>query len=132
MRGKRNDTVSTDGDGLPYYIAKAIKDVGGLEKLACSIPSPEDIAEQVGVYKAVSNHTRLTILWSVACCDMCPCVLKEFLNVNDSTLSYHLDVLERTGLIKGRPEKNWRIYCITDNGRRTLKGWSNRTAMSDP
>jgi len=50
-------------------------------------------------------------------------VLKEFLKVGDSTLSYHLDMLEETGLVVSRPEKNWRIYGITDKGRKALKGW---------
>jgi DNA-binding transcriptional ArsR family regulator len=121
MTGKRK--LACDGDRLPLYVAEAIEGVGGLEKLECSIPSGEEIAYQAKVCKALSNTTRLTILWSVACCEMCPCVLKEFLKVGDSTLSYHLDLLEQAGLVTSRPEKNWRIYAITDKGRKALKGW---------
>ena len=108
---------------MPVHVAEAIEGIGGLEKLGCSIPSREDIEYQAKVCKALSSTTRLTILWSVACCEMCPCVLKEFLKIGDSTLSYHLDILEETGLVASRPEKNWRIYGITDKGRQALKGW---------
>ncbi|MHC1709858.1 MAG: ArsR/SmtB family transcription factor [Methanomassiliicoccales archaeon] len=124
MNGKRN--CGCEGDRLPQYVAEAIEGVGGLGNLQCSIPSEEEIASQAKVCKALSNTTRLTILWSVACCEMCPCVLKEFLKVGDSTLSYHLDLLEETGLVTSRPEKNWRIYAITDKGRKALKGWMEK------
>ncbi|HIH77123.1 MAG TPA: winged helix-turn-helix transcriptional regulator [Methanomassiliicoccales archaeon] len=121
MKGKRK--CRCDGDRLPMYVAEAIEGVGGLGNLQRSIPSGEEIAYQAKVCKALSNTTRLTILWSVASCEMCPCVLKEFLKVGDSTLSYHLDLLEEAGLVTSRPEKNWRIYGITDKGRKALKGW---------
>jgi ArsR family transcriptional regulator len=121
MKGKRRTACCEER--LPAYVAEAIESVGGLDNLGCSIPSEEDIANQAMVCKALSNTTRLTILWSVACCEMCPCVLKEFLKVGDSTISYHLDLLEEAGLVASRPEKNWRIYRITDGGRQALKGW---------
>lgn len=118
-RGK----LCKDGN-LPTFVSEAIDEIGGLSKLANEIPDEEIIHEQVKAYKALSNDTRLTILWSVSCCDMCPCVLKEYLKVGDSTISYHLDVLEEAGLISGRPEKNWRIFTITEKGRMVLKGWT--------
>jgi len=124
MKGKPK--CGCDGDRLPLYVAEAIEGIGGLDNLGRCIPSKEDIAGQAKVCKALSSTTRLTILWSVACCEMCPCVLKEFLKVGDSTLSYHLDMLEEAGLVTSRPEKNWRIYGITDKGRKALKGWMDR------
>lgn len=108
---------------LPIYVSVAIDEIGGLGRLASNIPDDMAIRDQVRVYKALSNETRLTMLWSISCCDMCPCVLKEYLKVGDSTISYHLDMLEETGLISGRPEKNWRIFTITEKGRAALKGW---------
>jgi len=102
-------------------VAEAIDEIGGLDKISASIPSKKVLAEQERVYKALSNNTRLIILWSLVCCEMCPCVLKEFLKVGDSTLSYHLDILERAGLITGRPEKNWRIFGLTPKGRKVLQ-----------
>lgn len=111
-------------DKLPTFVSEAIDEIGGLSKLARTIPDENAIRDQVKVCRALSNETRLTILWSISCCDMCPCVLKEYLKVGDSTISYHLDILEETGLISGRPEKNWRIYTITEKGRTALKGWT--------
>ncbi len=64
--------------------------------------------------------TRLKILYALKFCDLCPCVLKEYLKISDSRLSYHLSVLEDAGLVISYPEKNWKIYSITNLGREHL------------
>jgi len=117
-------TIPCKGSGLPSFVSDAIDEIGGLDKLTSAIPDEVTIRDQVKVYRALSNETRLTMLWSISCCDMCPCVLKEYLNVSDSTISYHLEVLEKAGLISGRPQRNWRIFAITDKGRKALTGWT--------
>ena len=85
-RKTRQDSPGKD-DKLPTYVSEAIDEIGGLSRLASSIPDENAIRDQVKVYKALSNETRLTMLWSISCCDMCPCVLKEYLKVGDSTIS---------------------------------------------
>jgi ArsR family transcriptional regulator len=115
---------------LPEEVSEAITEVGGLEQLSCSIPEPEEIASEAAFHRALSNRTRLEILWAIKCCDMCPCVLKEFLKVQDSKLSYHLSVLEQTGLVESYRKKNWKIYTITELGRSTLNLQSRREPTS--
>lgn len=123
MKRILKDGCSCGEGGLPTYVSEAIDELGGLDRLAMSIPDIEDIMDQMKVHKALSNEARLTMLWSIRCCDMCPCVLKEFLKVGDSTISYHLNLLEEAGLITGRPEKNWRIFSLTEKGRLILDFW---------
>jgi len=106
---------------LPDYVSEAIEQIGGLDNLSRAVPDDDDIRDQAKVFKALSSEIRVRILWSISCCDMCPCVLKEFLKVGDSTLSYHLNVLENADLITGRPEKNWRIFSMTEKGRQILR-----------
>jgi len=124
MSGKGRPRCGCGSDNLPSFVAEAIQELGGMEKISDSIPSKRTLNEQERVYKALSSKTRLVILWSMICCEMCPCVLKEFLKVGDSTLSYHLDLLEKAGLIEGRPEKNWRIFSLTAKGRKVLRAWT--------
>lgn len=123
MKRASKDRRSCVDDELPTYVSEAIDELGGLDNLARSVPDEKDITDQAKVYKALSNEARLTMLWSIRCCDMCPCVLKEFLHVGDSTISYHLNILEEAGLITGRPEKNWRIFSITEKGKLILGCW---------
>lgn len=121
--GSRSGCRCADGD-LPDYVSDAIEQLGGLDSLSRAVPDEDEIQDQVKVFKALSSEIRIRILWLVSCCDMCPCVLKEYLKIGDSTLSYHLNVLENTDLITGRPEKNWRIFSITEKGRQVLSGGS--------
>ncbi len=105
---------------LPEEVLEAITEMGGLERLHCKIPEPYVIAEEAAFHLALSNRTRLSVLWAIGCCDMCPCVLKEFLKIPDSKLSYHLSLLEQSRLIESYRKKNWKIYTITDLGKSTL------------
>lgn len=115
----RNDTAN-----LPEEISEAITEIGGLERLHCKIPGPETIASEAAFHLALASKTRLALLWAIGCCDMCPCVLKEFLKIPDSKLSYHLSLLDQTGLVSSYRKKNWKIYTITDLGKSTLDLWS--------
>jgi len=105
---------------LPEEVAEAIEEMGGLGKLECSIPDVKEIAAEANLHHILSDKTRLTILYSIGCCDMCPCVLKEYLTISDSRLSYHLAILEENGLVTSYPKKNWRIFRITELGKAAL------------
>ena len=105
---------------LPAEVADAIAEIGGLDKLTAVLPSAMEMALQVGFHRILSDKIRLSILWAINCCDLCPCVLTEFLHISDSRLSYHLSVLEHAGLITSCPKKNWKIYSITASGREAL------------
>lgn len=105
---------------LPDEVEDAILEIGGLEKLSSQIPKSSELDHQLTVHKALADVTRLKILWALKCCDLCPCVLKEYLKISDSKLSYHLSVLEEAGLVSSYPKKNWRIFSITIAGSEAL------------
>ncbi|MBI0583196.1 MAG: winged helix-turn-helix transcriptional regulator [Methanomassiliicoccus sp.] len=109
----------TDRD-LPDEVTEAISEVGGLDELSSHIPSPKELQRQISIHHALSDKTRLEILWALKYCDLCPCVIKVFLKITDSKLSYHLSALEDAGLVASYPKKNWKIFSITELGRDTL------------
>jgi len=127
INNTRQNPQTHNNINLPEEVSDAITEVGGLERLSCSIPESEEITSEAAFHRALSNGTRLEILWAIECCDMCPCVLKEFLRIQDSKLSYHLSVLEQTGLVESYRKKNWKIYTITELGRSVL-GFRSRHA----
>jgi ArsR family transcriptional regulator len=53
---------------------------------------------------------------------LCVCVIKQCVQMADSKLSYHLNILKETGLIEGQTRKNWIIYHLTDTGKRYVEG----------
>ncbi len=110
----------TSDSSLPDEVSAAIEEMGGLDKLACSIPLPKEIAAEAELHHLLSDKTRLMILYSLDCCEMCPCILKQYLKISDSRLSYHLSALEKFGLVTSYPKKNWRIFRITEQGKAAL------------
>jgi DNA-binding transcriptional ArsR family regulator len=105
---------------LPKEVETSLSKLGGLDKLMESLPEQKTLDDTAFLHNAMSDPIRLRILASLAKCDLCPCVLKEITKLSDSRLSYHLNVLEGAGLVTQSSHRRWRIYSITDEGRRKL------------
>ena len=105
---------------LPKGVETSLSKLGGLDKLIESLPEQKTLDDTAFLHNAMSDPIRLRILASLAKCDLCPCVLKEITKLSDSRLSYHLNVLEEAGLITQTSHRRWRIYSLTDEGRREL------------
>ena len=106
---------------LPDVVALQISKLGGLAKLIKRLPKESRVKDVARRHQALSDPVRLRILWALSMADLCPCVLKQAVELSDSKLSYHLAVLERAGLVASRRTKNWMIYSITPLGSRELK-----------
>jgi len=104
------------GSDYPTEVREAINEIGGLDLILNEIKI-EDIEMDAKLHRILSDKTRLIILKAIRTCDLCPCVIKALLKISDSRLSYHLMVLENSGLITSYKKKNWKIYKITEKGR---------------
>lgn len=63
-------------------------------------------------YKALSDQNRLKILDILTGGETCACKLLEELNVTQPTLSHHMMVLQRAGLVNARKDGKWVHYSI--------------------
>lgn len=71
----------------------------------------ERIHGYVSKFKALSDPTRLRVLFLLKHAgELCVCDLTEALKIPQSSVSYHLRVLEKAGLIERRDEGTW-SYC---------------------
>jgi ArsR family transcriptional regulator, arsenate/arsenite/antimonite-responsive transcriptional repressor len=102
---------------IPEQIQKELEEIGGFEALAGRIPSITELEEKSRVYQALSDPLRLTILYLIRDQPLCVCVINRFMCLAGSKLSYHLNILKESGLIKGEYHGNWIIYSLTDAGR---------------
>ena len=68
--------------------------------------------EERNIFKVLSDITRLQIIDMLSCNEMCACDLLGGLSINQSTLSHHMKVLTRSGLVLGRKEATWMYYSI--------------------
>ncbi len=107
----------TDVLNLPEEMEEALHQKGGLDGLKNLVPSRESLDRQAELFQALSEPIRLQILYALLINDLCPCILREITGMSDSKLSYHLNILEKKGLIESLPKKKWRIYTLTEQGR---------------
>ena len=72
--------------------------------------SKEDLA---GLFKALSDETRLRIYSLLTKAELCVCEIEDILNLSQSLVSNHLAVLRRAGLVKARrdaEDARWIFY----------------------
>lgn len=106
---------------IPADIAESLAKWGGIEGLVSAIPSAPGLDAIQGLHKACSDAIRLKILFLLEKQPLCVCVIKAATGTADSRLSYHLQVLKKTGLIEGDQLGNYIIYRITPAGKQILK-----------
>ncbi|MDD2532405.1 MAG: metalloregulator ArsR/SmtB family transcription factor [Candidatus Methanomethylophilaceae archaeon] len=68
--------------------------------------------DQTDIFKALSDRNRLRIVSMLAEGEMCACKLLENLSVSQPTLSHHMGVLIRSGLVEGRKDGQWMHYSL--------------------
>jgi ArsR family transcriptional regulator len=71
-----------------------------------------EIGEFVGVAKALSDEKRVRILVFLREGELCVCQIIEMLGLAPSTISEHMAVLHRAGLVEARKEGRWIYYRL--------------------
>jgi len=70
--------------------------------------------ELVGIAKALSDENRVRILRLLDDGELCVCQIIEMLRLAPSTISEHMAVLHRAGLVEARKEGRWIYYRLAD------------------
>jgi ArsR family transcriptional regulator len=76
-----------------------------------------DELNQLG--QAIADPTRVRILAALLQSELCVCELVDALEISQSTLSSHLQVLRQTGMVRTRKEGRW-IYYSLENRKAAL------------
>jgi len=108
---------------LPEPIEDSLSQIGGVEGLQQYLPPDDELIRKSIVFKALSDSTRLNILYLLSTQPLCVCVIKEVIEIADSKLSYHLKALTTAGLIEKEQNGPFLIYSITQTGRRCIQIW---------
>jgi len=118
--GREKPGKTPEDPALPAQVQEELERLGGLTAIRERIPPKKELEMQSAIFHAVSDPLRLTILQLVKDQPLCVCVIIWYLKISGPKLSYHLNILKETGLIKGVPQGNWIIYSLTERGRRLL------------
>ncbi len=83
-----------------------------IKELMGSLPDDDHYEKYSGKLKALSDATRLKILYLLSDRELCVCEIMYALNKPQSSISHHLNILKNLGFIKGRKEGVWIHYSL--------------------
>jgi ArsR family transcriptional regulator len=75
----------------------------------------------VKVARALAEPTRVRILLGLRAGELCVCELSDALDVTQSTLSTHLQVIREAGLVSARRSGKWMYYALHPEARPRLE-----------
>lgn len=72
--------------------------------------------EFMAITKALSDSNRVRVLLALRKGELCVCQITELFGLATSTVSKHLSILSRAGLIRSRKTERWVYYRLPDRG----------------
>lgn len=81
----------------------------------------------IKVFKALSDPTRLRILFVLLRRELCVCEIMFILNMEQSRISHQMGVLRNAGLVEDVRSGRWIIYRIPREAREMLEGIFERS-----
>lgn len=100
-------TCEVSGDGRPNKDQIQI-----LNEFMKSLPADKQFESYAGNLKALSDATRLKMLYLLSNGELCVCEIMCALNKPQSSVSHHLNILKNSGFIKGRKDGVWIHYSL--------------------
>ncbi len=74
----------------------------------------------IDTLKALSDPSRFKIMLALQKCEVCACVLPDIINKKQPTVSNHLKILHKFGLINMRKDGVKRLYSLSPLGKKVL------------
>ena len=90
----------------------------------------------VSIAKALADGNRVRVLMFLRRGELCVCRIMEMLKLAPSTVSAHLNILHRAGLLESRKEGRWIYYRLSGpDGSPCVRGvtrWLVDSLADDP
>jgi ArsR family transcriptional regulator len=102
-------TCEITGEGKPCS-----DQIKKLKEIIVKIPDDKKLQDKSERFKAISDATRLKILYLLQDGELCVCEIITALEKPQSTISHHLNILKNAGFIEGRKEGVWIHYKLVD------------------
>jgi len=74
----------------------------------------------VNILKALADKSRLSLMNALRRSELCACVLPELVKKTQPTVSAHLKILARAGLVKMRKDGAKRLYSLSPLGKKAF------------
>lgn len=93
------------------------------------------LVEATGMAKALGDETRMRILALLENQELCACQIIEMFELANSTISRHLAVLKRAGLVQSRKSGRWIYFSWVEEpvgNAQFLQQWLSTVVSQDP
>jgi ArsR family transcriptional regulator len=85
-----------------------------------------DLSKFVLIMKSLTDETRLKIIIMLMQGELCACRILEDFSITQPTLSHHMKILKKSGLVNSRRDGKWTKYTIN---RQQIKDIGNFLKM---
>ena len=85
----------------------------------------------IPVLKALSDETRMQIVDMLTGGELCACNILEEFDITQPTLSYHMNVLTKSGLVCARRDGAWMHYSLNGALGRELSEFFSHLATEN-
>ncbi|MBC8588559.1 ArsR/SmtB family transcription factor [Paratissierella segnis] len=85
-----------------------------LDGIKCCLEKEKDIEFLSTTFKAMSDPTRLKIIYALSKSSLCVCDIASILDMTQSAISHHLRILRDLNLVKSKREGKLVIYSLDD------------------
>ena len=86
-----------------------------VEKTLKNIPTQEEIQQMAGIFKALSDPSRLKIVLALLNAEHCVCDIAIICNQTDSAISHQLRILRALKIVKNRRDGKSIYYSLEDD-----------------
>lgn len=84
------------------------------EELLVKIPSDEKLEDDSSILKSIADPTRLKIIYLLKNGELCVCEILDAFDKSQSTISHHLNMMKKEGIINGRKQGKWIYYKLAN------------------
>jgi len=88
--------------------------IKNLKKIASKIPDDKVLQDDADILKALADPTRLKIIYLLKHGELCVCEIFTVMDKPQPTVSHHLNILKKAGLIKFHKEGVWVHYSLSN------------------
>jgi len=86
--------------------------------------------ENMSLFKALADRTRLEILDMLSCGELCACMILARFHITQPTLSHHMRILCDSELVSGRRQGKWTYYSLNSKTVEKCKNFLNEITSS--
>ncbi|MCC7554030.1 MAG: metalloregulator ArsR/SmtB family transcription factor [Methanobacteriaceae archaeon] len=77
-----------------------------------NIPEKDIINREVESFKALADHTRLKLVYLLEDKELCSCQMVNSLEIAQPTISHHLSVLVKSGIVEWEKKGKWKYFKL--------------------